>query len=666
MTQVNGQVDTALVHTSTKRARCSCGFSRQGWSLRLATALFVLLTAAGVARATEPTALLQQAITAACEPSSTLEQLAARLPASTGTADEPIVVRGAVIGWRRHLNWPGAYELIIERIAPRGQLRRLFAEYWSVMGADRRPMLAAVAGPQCEVQFGRRLLYQGEARQAVAIEQLDGKLAATGVREPLNPPVPAGEDPGGVPVALIDAGVNYLLPAVSTRLARDRHGNILGYDYWELDALPFDANPARSPFFPQRHGTKTASLLLREAPTARLVPYRYPRPDMHRMTELVRDAAEKDVLIMNLSMGSNKLEDWQAFATAAKQHADMLFIVSAGNDGRDIDAQPVYPAALKLDNVISVTSSEPDGELARGSNWGAHSVDLMVPAERMTVTGFDGRETLASGSSYAAVRVAALAARLLAQHPHWRAPQLKEAILGRALAPFPGEAVYVSHGFIPSPERAEVYAAVSHGAKLEELTRYEIKADELYDGHNGWRFTHALQPTFVYMEGTAWDITGLRNIAAKAARILAQCGVYIPRIEVRVLNAPQAYRYFRESVAKELVRQIPSPKPTVYFVRDTLQKDAYDAEAIGKGNSATRPTLAYTLWITEALKHPDIGLAHELTHILMDSGAHVERPGNLMRAETSVDNLKLTPQQCQQLVATGNKNTLLTSLPSVR
>jgi hypothetical protein len=618
-----------------------------------------------VARATEPTALLRQAITAACEP-STLEQLAARLSASTGTADEPIVVRGAVIGRRRRFTWPGSHELIIERIAPRGQLQRLLAEYWSVAGADRRPVLAAVAGPGCEVQFGRRLLYQGEAQQVIAIEQLDATLAPTGVREPLNPPVPTGEDPGGVSVALIDAGVNYLLPEVNARLARDRHGTILGYDYWDLDARPFDANPARSPFFPQRHGTKTASLLLREAPTARLVPYRYPRPDMGRMTELIRDAAGKNVRVLNLSMGSNKPEDWQAFAAAAKQYADMLFVVSAGNDGRDIDTQPVYPAALKLDNVISVTSSEFDGELARGSNWGVRSVDLMVPAERIAVTGFDGRKTLASGSSYAAVRVTALAARLLAQHPHWRAPRLKEAILGRAVAPFPGETAYVSHGFIPRPERAEAYAAVSGGAKLRELKHFEIQADELYDRHNGWQFTHALQPTFVYFEGTGWNINGLRNIAAKAAPILAQCGVYIPRIEVRTLGGPQAYRYFRESVAKELVRQLPSPKPTVYFVRDTLQKDAYDAEAIGKGNSATRPTLVYTLWITEALKHPAIGLAHELSHILMDSGAHVDRPGNLMREETSAENVKLTPEQCQQLVASGMENALLTSLPAVR
>ena len=127
MTQVNGQVDTPLVHTFTKRARCCRRSACRARPPRLAIVLFVLLTTTGVAHAAEPTVLLQQAITAACEP-STLEQLAARLSASTGAADEPIVVRGAIIGRRRQFTWPGSHELIIERIAPYGQLRRLLAE----------------------------------------------------------------------------------------------------------------------------------------------------------------------------------------------------------------------------------------------------------------------------------------------------------------------------------------------------------------------------------------------------------------------------------------------------------------------------------------------------------------------------------------------------------
>ena len=54
----------------------------------------------------------------------------------------------------------------------------------------------------------------------------------------------------------------------------------------------------------------------------------------------------------------------------ARQHDNMLFVVSAGNNGRDIDSQPVYPASLNLDNLLTVTSSDEDGYPADGSNWG--------------------------------------------------------------------------------------------------------------------------------------------------------------------------------------------------------------------------------------------------------------------------------------------------------
>ncbi|HSH43812.1 MAG TPA: S8/S53 family peptidase, partial [Arenicellales bacterium] len=246
---------------------------------------------------------------------------------------EPLLARGIEVGWRRRFTLSSGASIRIERLAPGGPLRRLTVTYWTPgPGGTLRPELAAVAGADCAIRLGRRLVYEPGSPQAAAVEHLDAALAPTGEREPLNPPVPAGADPGGVAVGLVDAGVNYLLPQVARRLARDESGDILGYDYWDLDALPFDANPARSPFFPQRHGTRTATLLLREAPQARLIPYRYPRPDMERMTGLIDHAAAQGVVIVNLSMGSNDRGDWQAFEDAARAHPDMLFVVSAGNN----------------------------------------------------------------------------------------------------------------------------------------------------------------------------------------------------------------------------------------------------------------------------------------------------------------------------------------------
>ncbi len=339
--------------------------------------------------------------------------------------------------------------VVIKAFRAGGILRRLDIEVGAL--GDTRPLLLALTGGDCVVVHARALRYDDGTAAAEVLLLAPDMVTVTG-REPLNPPVPAGADAQGVTVAHIDSGVNYLLPQIAARLARDGEGRILGYDFWDLDGRPFDGDTGRSPFFPIRHGTLVASLLLAEAPDVRLLPFRYPRPDMVRMADVVAAAQAAGAAIVALPMGSTRQADWISFEEAARAHPGMLFIVSAGNDGRDIDGRPLYPASLPLDNMIVVTSADAAGYAAPGSNWGAASVDLLVPAEDMAVTGFDGAPTRGSGSSFAVPRVAALAARLKAAHPDWQAKLLKRAIFARAVAP-PVDAVRaVAVGWIPSPD----------------------------------------------------------------------------------------------------------------------------------------------------------------------------------------------------------------------
>jgi hypothetical protein len=97
----------------------------------------------------------------------------------------------------------------------------------------------------------------------------------------------------------------------------------------------------------------------------------------------------------------------------------------------------------------------------------------------------------------------------------------------------------------------------------------------------------------------------------------------------------------------------------VFFVDATRQQPAFDAEAIGRGNSRTRPELADTVWIVRDARDPGVALAHELAHVLMDSGEHSDEPGNLMREETAPASTRLTDAQCARLRETGRANGLL-------
>lgn len=342
-------------------------------------------------------------------------------------------------------------EVRLRRRFPGGRLRRVTVEYHETMvGGQVRPAVSVAADGNCNISEVRRIAYGGDG-VAARLTILGGDFKTVISSELLNPPIPTGQDHGGVAVAVIDTGVNYLLASVAARLARDSKGAALGYDYWDMDARPYDLDTGRSPFTPLRHGTTVTSIILREAPGARIIPYRYPRPDLSRMGDLIAAADGLGVVVVNIAMGSNKPDEWTAFGAAAKARPHMLFVVSAGNNGRDIDAEPVYPAALPLDNILVVTSADEFGRLADGSNWGVRAVDVMAPGERVPVIDHRGVAGKASGSSFAAPRVAAMAARLLEKHPAWRAPELKAAILARGRpSPRQGAAV-VAAGWIPDP-----------------------------------------------------------------------------------------------------------------------------------------------------------------------------------------------------------------------
>jgi hypothetical protein len=343
---------------------------------------------------------------------------------------------------------PDAGALVVERRLADGVLRQFRVAYQAMQDGALRPAFQAIADGGC-VPRSARAIRRG-TEPWVYLDQIDGDLTTLRWTEILQAPWPPGTDSGGVRVGLVDSGLAYDLPVFRDRLARDESGKPLGHDYWDGDPWPYDGDVSRGAFFPIRHGTTVASILAREAPAASLVPYRYPRPDMGRMADLVARAAGDGVRILAMPLGSNRPSDWEAFAQTLSG-ADILAIVSAGNDGRDIDARPVYPAALDLPNIVVVTSSDGAGRLARGSNWGAVSVDIMLPAENLPVTDFRGALGTASGSSYAVPRLAAMAARILEAEPGLTATALRDKLFARAVpSPFERDGV-LSVGWIADP-----------------------------------------------------------------------------------------------------------------------------------------------------------------------------------------------------------------------
>ena len=168
--------------------------------------------------------------------------------------------------------------------------------------------------------------------------------------------------------------------------------------------------------------------------------------------------------------------------------------------------------------------------------------------------------------------------------------------------------------------------------------------------------THLLHLTAVKLEGSGWTDQRALAVLRSAGRVLARCGVKLERVELISLAVPPGYVDVETPVSRALVRDYRVARPAVYFVPDSRNRPAFEAEAFGRGNTRSRPELADTVWITTSARDPGIALAHELAHVLMDSGEHSEEPGNLMRDETTPKNTALTPAQCARMrdIATGN------------
>jgi thermitase len=139
-------------------------------------------------------------------------------------------------------------------------------------------------------------------------------------------------------------------------------------------------------------------------------------------------AVREGARIINCSFGSSEkskaLEDEIKYAKSK----NTLVVVAAGNDGRNIDSKPSYPAAYTEANILSVAASTAKGGLASFSNYGKSSVDLGAPGDKIISTWIGSTYRTVSGTSMAAPLVAAAAAMVAAKKSNETYTDLKNAL----------------------------------------------------------------------------------------------------------------------------------------------------------------------------------------------------------------------------------------------
>lgn len=139
--------------------------------------------------------------------------------------------------------------------------------------------------------------------------------------------------------------------------------------------------------------------------------------DVSTFLEGINTALEKDVDILNLSLGTSK--DFpllhEAVKTAYKK--GVLVVAAAGNNGGK--KAITYPAAY--DEVIAVGAITEKNKRASFSNTG-EALEFVAPGEK--ISGLDGK--FYSGTSFASPHVTALLSSLKQQYPSWSAVKLRD------------------------------------------------------------------------------------------------------------------------------------------------------------------------------------------------------------------------------------------------
>ncbi|MEM8485449.1 MAG: S8 family peptidase [Bacteroidota bacterium] len=230
-------------------------------------------------------------------------------------------------------------------------------------------------------------------------------------------------------------------------------------EYWD-DAVEqttpvYDPDNAGNPADESGHGTHIASTLgakddkkgmLGAAPNVKIHSLKVltaeGRTDITTVTAAVDYVTEQklahpdEAIIVNMSFGMdigttayNSLDE----AVARSIEAGVVYVVSAGNDGRD--ASTYSPA--HVEGVITVGAYNEFDAFSSFSNYGA-VVDILAPGENILALSHlkhdvDHKEhVLNSGTSFAAPHVTATAAFYMGQHPKATPAEVKEAIIANA------------------------------------------------------------------------------------------------------------------------------------------------------------------------------------------------------------------------------------------
>jgi subtilisin family serine protease len=274
-------------------------------------------------------------------------------------------------------------------------------------------------------------------------------------------------------LAIIDGGFDYNHPELAWKwwsnptdpvdgLDNDGNGwadDQFGWDREMSSRFPAESSTSMTAFSrPDSHGTHVAHIATRDLEGVALIGFGGDYTRAPYIDQISAFLKQHKVKVVNLSIGLPKdnkddlgLRDGiRAHERMVKDNPDTLFVVAAGNEGKDIDifANKQYPASIDAPNVLKVGSLDTSRierakmnkyVMSPWSNTGKHSVDILAPGADISAARLGGGYVVHSGTSMASPYMAHEAARLWMKFPSLTAAQVREIFLrsARVMSPRP-------------------------------------------------------------------------------------------------------------------------------------------------------------------------------------------------------------------------------------
>lgn len=152
-------------------------------------------------------------------------------------------------------------------------------------------------------------------------------------------------------------------------------------------------------------------------------------------------AVENGADVINLSFAGDESHAALRNAVRNAYEHGVVIVAALGNDARDVNINPVYPACLRseaFDWVIGVTATNEDDQKSSFTNYGSECADIAAPGEGIFGLGYvedvaDARDSELyigpwDGTSMASPIVAGAAALLLGHYPQLSVDEVRTAL----------------------------------------------------------------------------------------------------------------------------------------------------------------------------------------------------------------------------------------------